>query len=30
MQIEEMQLQLGKREEELTQAQMRVDEEAAG
>lgn len=30
VQIEELQLQLGKREEELTQAQMKVDEEGAG
>lgn len=29
LQVEELQLQLGKREEELNQAQMRVDEEAA-
>lgn len=28
-QVEDLQLQLGKREEELTQAFMRIDEEAA-
>lgn len=29
-QVEELQLQLGKREEELTQALMKIDEEGAG
>lgn len=30
LQVEELQLQLGKREEELTQALMKIDEEGAG
>lgn len=30
LQVEELQLQLGKREEELAQSMMRIDEEGAG
>lgn len=30
LQVEELQLQLGKREEELAQSLMRIDEEGAG